>query len=198
VQWVVDLGQGDASLQRVLTLDAVWFYAPTWETDAEGNVTRRPPHYEGVTLGGLDRMRGFESNRFHDKAGVGYGAEHRVIPEWQPIPEIGILDWARIQYWQWALFAEAGQVGPSWDLADLHGDPRFDVGISLRGMLHKPEGVPPRDPAQRPNSFHTPRQSIPVLFPRRLSTPFDDPGRLVFGKSAGISALGADLGGFPT
>lgn len=137
VEGVWDLGKGAHSLQRVLAVDAAWGYVPTWETDAEENVTRRPPQYEGVTLGGLDRMRGFESNRFHDKAGVYYGAEFRVIPEWQPIQNIDMLDWAQIQYWQWALFVEAGQVGSSWDLAELHDDLHVDVGISLRGMIYK-------------------------------------------------------------
>ena len=61
----------------------------------------------------------------------------RLIPEWQPLNEIELLDWAAIQYWQWVAFAEAGQVASSYNLSDLHSGMKTDVGIGLRGMVHK-------------------------------------------------------------
>lgn len=46
------------------------------------------PDYYGAKLGGFYRMRGFDSRRFHDKAGIYYSVEYRMIPQWQPLKEI--------------------------------------------------------------------------------------------------------------
>ena len=42
------------------------------------------------------------------------------------------MDW-----WQFALFAEAGRVAPEWDAALLHEDLKWDAGISLRIFAKK-------------------------------------------------------------
>ena len=136
---VFDVGRTDRSIQRVLAFDFWTAYVPTWETaevDGKEVVTKRPPPYDGAVLGGIDRMRAYEDNRFHDKAAIYYSAEWRWIPEWQPLRRSKLLEFADISYWQWVLFAEAGQVAPSWDVEELHSDLHFDGGISLRGMLH--------------------------------------------------------------
>jgi len=92
----------------------------------------QPPMWEGARLGGWDRMRAYDSNRFNDKAAI-YGAiEYRMIPnfnpmhgqEWSPIP----IDW-----FQGVLFAEAGRVAPQYNL-DLFKDLKYDVGFSLRAL----------------------------------------------------------------
>jgi hypothetical protein len=132
-----DFGASAQSQQRVLAFNFWSAYVPTWETDGDGNVTNRPPQYEGATLGGLDRMRGFEGSRYHDKSAVYYGVEYRVIPRWQPVPEIEMLKWAKIRYWQFAVFGEIGEVADSWDIDDLHSGMKADVGFSLRGMLYQ-------------------------------------------------------------
>ena len=134
---VFDFGKGDLAGQRVLAFDLWTSYVPSWETDAEGNVTRRPPQNEGATLGGFYRMRGYESHRFQDKAAITYTVEMRVIPEWQPLVELRALDWAKLRYWQWVVFAEAGRVADSWNLDTLHDDMNFDAGFSLRGMFYQ-------------------------------------------------------------
>ena len=136
---VFNLGASEHSLQRVVALGGWTGYVPTWETetvDGQEVVTARPPQYEGARLGGLFRMRAFEDNRFHDKAAMYYSAEYRSIPAWQPLREVDLLDFAGIEYWQWVLFAEAGQVAPHWNVSGLNDDLHVDGGISLRGMLH--------------------------------------------------------------
>lgn len=82
-------------------------------------------------------MRAFEDARFQDKAAVYYSLEYRFIPHWQPLQRVELLKWADIQYLQWVLFAESGQVAPHWSLQDLHDDLHYDGGIGLRGMIHK-------------------------------------------------------------
>ncbi|MDF3129831.1 BamA/TamA family outer membrane protein [Kiritimatiellaeota bacterium B1221] len=135
-QWIFDLGANEYTKQRVLAFDFATAYVTNWEEDAEGNITRRPPQYEGATLGGLNRMRGYEANRFHDRAAIYYSAEYRVIPEWQPLREIQLLNFAQIQYWQWTVFVEAGRVSETYDAALFYDDLHVDAGVSLRGMLH--------------------------------------------------------------
>ncbi|MCB1069523.1 MAG: hypothetical protein H7A43_06975 [Verrucomicrobia bacterium] len=137
---VFNLGQTGIFRQQVLALNGWTAYTPSWETDSvdgQAVVTRRPPPYAGATLGGLTRMRGFEDNRFQDKAAIYYAAEYRVIPEWQPLRHITALEWADISYWQFVAFVEAGQVSPDWRIDDLHSDLHIDGGVGLRGMLHK-------------------------------------------------------------
>ncbi len=135
-EWVFDLGDNDVAKQRVLAFDFATAYVLNWEEDAEGNITRRPPQYEGATLGGLNKMRGFEDSRFHDRSAVYYTAEYRVIPQWQPLQKLKWLNFAQIQYWQWITFIEAGRVSDSYDAALFYEDLHLDAGVSLRGMLH--------------------------------------------------------------
>lgn len=126
--------------QRVLALGFWTSYVPTWEADIVDGVeviTKRPPYYEGATLGSIYRMRAYEDHRWQDKAAIYYSAEYRVVPEWQPLHDYDWLDWAAIQYWQWVFFTEVGQVAPHYNVSDLHDELRFDVGFGLRGMLHK-------------------------------------------------------------
>ncbi len=137
---VFNPGPSDHFRQRVLALNLWTSYSPSWETrtvDGVETVTHRPPYYEGPRLGGLYRMRAYDDNRWQDKAAMYYSAEVRLIPEWQPLNEIELLDWAAIQYWQWVAFVEAGQVASNYNLSDLHSGMKTDVGIGLRGMVHK-------------------------------------------------------------
>jgi len=65
------LGESEYARQRVIGLD-VWTVG-TLSDD-------RPPPYEGATLGGIDRMRGYDNNRFNDRAALCYGFEYRYMP----------------------------------------------------------------------------------------------------------------------
>jgi hypothetical protein len=89
--------------------------------------------WEGARLGGWNRMRAYDSNRFSDKAAI-YGAvEYRLIPiinpmrdqKWNPIA----IDW-----FQTVLFVEAGRVAPKYDIGTLFSDLNYDVGFSLRAL----------------------------------------------------------------
>lgn len=127
----------ETSWSRQQTLALTWWsaYSPTYDPssdDSEG----KPPYFTGPTLGGLWRLRGYPSYRFHDKSAIYYGAEYRVMPEWQPLGDIDLLDPLKIRWWQIVGLVEAGRVAPSWDLAELHTDMKYDFGIGLRGMFH--------------------------------------------------------------
>jgi hypothetical protein len=137
------LGENSFFRQQVLALDFWTAYSPTWESEGEGIDTvirNRPPDYYGATLGGFYRMRAFPRKRFHDKAAVYYSVEYRVMPHWQPIPDVKWLRPFEIDWWQFVLFAEAGRVAPEWNVSTLHEDMKTDVGFSLRMMIMKAVG----------------------------------------------------------
>jgi len=134
---VWNLGQNRVAGQRVFTFDIWSAYSPSWETAEDGTVTKRPPPFKGPRLGGFYQLRGFESDRFQDKAALAYTAEYRIIPKWQPLDDLRILNWAKPRYWQMVLFAEAGRVAPHWDLDLLHTDMKMSGGFSIRGMFYQ-------------------------------------------------------------
>ncbi len=128
--------------QNVIGVNLWSAYSPSWDhatpyiaadgTESPNFHKGQPPMWEGGRLGGFDRMRAYDSNRFNDKAAI-YGAvEYRVIPqfnpmrdqEWSPIP---------IMWWQTVLFAEAGRVAPQYNL-DLLKDMKYDAGFSIRAL----------------------------------------------------------------
>jgi hypothetical protein len=126
--------------QNVLALNFWTAYSPSWENDKEilpGLATGRPPLWEGARLGGFSRMRGYDSNRFSDKAAIYGAAEYRAMLKWNPFKEEGWLkdnmpvdvDWL-----QAVGFIEAGRVNENYDF-DLLSDMKFDAGVSLRAMV---------------------------------------------------------------
>jgi len=127
----------DTSWSRQQTLALSWWaaYAPSYDSRTVSN-TGKPPYFAGPTLGGYWRLRGYPAYRFHDKAAIYYGAEYRVMPEWQPFGAIELLDPLQIRWWQIVGLLEAGRVAPSWDIGTLHTDMKYDVGIGLRGMFY--------------------------------------------------------------
>jgi hypothetical protein len=137
---VFDLGTDVGIMQHGLAFDFWTAYVPTWETElVEGKevVTKRPPYYEGANLGGFYRMRGYEGDRFHDKAAIYGSIEYRIIPRWQPLVKRPLFKYFELDWMQFAFFAEAGRVAPEWQLDTLTTDMKFDAGVSLRGMLMK-------------------------------------------------------------
>ena len=121
--------------QNVLAFNTWSAYSPSWKKDKKSEANSyfdaaQPPMWEGARLGGYDRLRAYDMNRFSDKAAI-YGAiEYRVIPEfnpmhnqeWSPIP----IDW-----FQAVLFAEVGRVAPNYNL-ELFDDMKYDAGFSFR------------------------------------------------------------------
>ncbi len=126
----------ETSWSRQQTLALSWWsvYSPSYDASSTDNAGK-PPFFTGPNLGGFWRLRGYPSNRFHDKAAIHYGAEYRVMPEWQPFGKIDLLDPLMIRWWQVVGLVEAGRVAPSWNFGTLHTDMKYDVGIGLRGMF---------------------------------------------------------------
>jgi hypothetical protein len=120
--------------QQTLALSFWSAYAPSYDV---GSNDGRPPYFSGPTLGGIWRMKGYPSNRFHDKSAIYYGAEYRIMPEWQPLVGINALRSLDIKWWQFVLLAEVGRVAPSWDLSTLHSDMKWDAGLGFRCMFDK-------------------------------------------------------------
>ncbi len=127
------LGANDIFRQRVLALNVWTADTPTWREEA-GEILNRPPPIHGARLGGFYRMKGFPQNRFHDKSALFYSAEVRLTPFWNPLGNIALLDFLEIDWWQAALFVEAGRVAGEYNLSKLHDDMNWDAGLGLRFM----------------------------------------------------------------
>lgn len=137
----LDLGRSDTARQRVIALSTWWIDTPSWnEGDtADGRtVNHRPPVYAGATLGGLERMRGFPQNRFHDRSAVYYGAEYRHTLDWNPLRDLALLRWmhVRVDWLQVVAFGEAGRVHDAFDVGELHSDMKYCGGAGLRAFAN--------------------------------------------------------------
>lgn len=138
----IDLGTNQYMRQKVLALNAWLSDTPTWndtETVSGEQQYRRPPSFAGARLGGWDKMRGFETNRFYGRSAVAYSAELRMMPDWQPLQELPLVgELYEIPWWQWAIFVDVGRVADTLSLSELHTDMKYSVGGSIRFQV---EGV---------------------------------------------------------
>ena len=136
----ISLGEGRTSRQRVLALDLWWIDTPSWDEveSPNGSIDHRPPSYAGATLGGTERMRGYPEGRFNDRSAVYYAAEYRHIPDWNPLRNLGWLNRrnARVQWLQYVVGLEVGQVSDEFDLGDLHSDMKVCGILGLRAMVN--------------------------------------------------------------
>ena len=135
----IELGDFKYLRHHVIALNTWSAYSPSWDKSEQIGLgvidSHQTPMWEGARLGGFDRMRAYDSNRFNDKAALYFGAEYRIIPDfnpmrdqkWSPIP----IDW-----FQAVIFAEAGRVAPKYN-ATLLKDMKYDVGFSLRALAAK-------------------------------------------------------------
>jgi len=126
-----NLGSGPFSEQQVLAFNA---WTATTLSDAPS------PHYYGVTLGGLYRMRAYPIERFHDDSAIYYSAEFRTIPKSDLLRNITFLEFANLEWWEIAIFYEIGRVAPVWNLKELHSSMKTDIGVSLRIMANNDIG----------------------------------------------------------
>lgn len=157
LQYSKDFGQGD-SLQRwdflefkynhyfnldtfsftkqnVLALSVWTGHSFSWDNDKEitpGFDTHSTPLWEGGRLGGFDRMRGYDINRFSDKAVFYATAEYRTIIKYNPLRKNDLIPVA-VDWFQLVGFIEAGRVNDQYNF-DLLSDMKYDVGLSLRAM----------------------------------------------------------------
>jgi hypothetical protein len=129
----VSLGEIRGFRQSVLAIDFWTAYSPTWDVLPDGTIAHRPPAFSGATLGGLFRMRAYPTQRFSDKAAVYYAAELRMVPEWNFLNRVPLLEErVGVEWIQLVGFGEIGRVAPEYDLEALHQDMRWDVGVGLR------------------------------------------------------------------
>lgn len=132
------LGAGFGANQRVLAFNAWTAYSPSWEEEESNGVTvdrNRPPHFTGARLGGPDRLRGYSSGRFNDRAAIYYGFEYRHMLRWNPATQFDWLNWLPLKQVQLVGFGEVGRVAEDYDLGELHSDMKGSVGLGLRGFF---------------------------------------------------------------
>ena len=58
---------------------------------------------------------------------------------WEKNP-IRCDEFAKLEWWEVAIFYETGRVAPGWDLNELHSSMKWDLGISLRAMAYNDIG----------------------------------------------------------
>lgn len=113
-------------------------YSPSWELETLNDGARivrgGAPYNEGATLGGFTRMRGYDLNRFHDKAALYASAEYRYTLKYNPLADVNWLRFLRLDWFQLVGFVEAGRVAPEYKLSTLTDEMKFDYGVSLRAM----------------------------------------------------------------
>lgn len=133
-----NLGSSDKAKQRVLAFDLWTSHSPSWNRSSDDNGIQRferPPLFEGSTLGGLERQRGFPTNRFHDRSAINYTLEYRYIPKWNPLGDIPLINQLFIPWWQWVGFIEVGRVDNQYDLSQLHSNMKTSIGGGIRALV---------------------------------------------------------------
>ena len=121
--------------QNVLALSLWTGYSFSWNDDEKIIGSHRPPVWEGARLGGMNRMRGYDNNRFSDKAVFYAAAEYRAILDYNPFKGSDLLP-AKVDWFQVVAFAEAGRVHDQYNF-DLLTDLKYDVGLSLRALVEE-------------------------------------------------------------
>ncbi|CAM3176140.1 BamA/TamA family outer membrane protein [Vibrio rarus] len=133
----LSIGDSQWARQRIFAFNFWTGYSPSWSIafdDNQSSTLNAPPYNEGATLGGYNRMRGYDVNRFHDKASLYAAAEYRYTLRYNPIKDVSWLQFLNIDWFQLVAFAEAGQVAPSYDIAELTSDMKFDGGFAVRAL----------------------------------------------------------------
>lgn len=129
-------GANNFAKQNILALNMWASYSPSWSvtSDEQGNsfVDDNAPFLEGATLGGMNRLRGFRQNRFHDKAAIYATAEYRMTLDYNPIADVSWLKFLNLDWFQTVLYIEGGRVAPTFTRDDLFSDWKTDLGVSLR------------------------------------------------------------------
>jgi len=149
----ISLAATSNSRQRVLALNFWTSDVPTWNSSSRNGegVERfhRAPLFEGSTLGGLDRQRGYATNRFSDRSAVNYAIEYRHAPNSNPFGKIPLVNKLHIPWWEWVAFVEVGRVADNWSFNDLHEDMKVSAGLGVRvnvfGLIIRADGAVSED-----------------------------------------------------
>jgi len=132
----INLSTFSFSKQNVLALSMWSGYSFSWDNDNEiipGINAHRPPTWEGARLGGFFKMRGYDNNRYSDKATFYATAEYRAVLDYNPFKNNPILP-VPVDWFQVVGFIEAGRVHDTYNF-DLLNEMKYDVGISLRALI---------------------------------------------------------------
>lgn len=133
------LGESDYAYQRIVALNFWTGYSPTWEVEyndkGQQRVKNAPSYNEGATLGGFYKMRGYNQNRFHDKAAIYMSAEYRYTLKYNPVEGVRWLRFLKLDWFQVVPFIEMGRVAPEYTAKKLLSDLKYDGGVSLRAMM---------------------------------------------------------------
>ncbi|MGR5254438.1 BamA/TamA family outer membrane protein [Vibrio astriarenae] len=132
---------GDWFDQQVIALNFYTADTPTWKDCLPSQANKqcgRPPEHEQVRLGGLYRLRSYGGGRYHGRSAIHYSAEYRVIPDWQPLGDVPLINYYDLPWWQWVVFAEVGRVADDYDLKELHTDMKWSLGGAIRFQV---EGI---------------------------------------------------------
>lgn len=132
-----DLGTSAWFRQQVLALNYWTSVNTDWDENTDGTIEHNPPPGYGSELGGYDRLRGYASQRFNDKAAVHYAAELRLIPQLQPLHDLPILNYFQIDWWQIVPFVEAGRVSDKYNSDLYFEDLKWDAGVGIRLMTFR-------------------------------------------------------------
>ncbi|EOB2786903.1 BamA/TamA family outer membrane protein [Vibrio vulnificus] len=130
-------GVDDLLDQQVFAFNFYIADTPTWN-NCNTQTCQRPPEFDQVSLGGLYRLRSFSSGRFHGKSAINYSAEYRVLPKWQPLDDISVLNIYDIPWWQWVAFVDMGRVSDESRFSELHSDMQWSAGGAVRFQV---EGI---------------------------------------------------------
>ncbi|WP_235956308.1 BamA/TamA family outer membrane protein [Grimontia sedimenti] len=140
--WYWDIGEWEeVANEQVLAFNLYTTDTPSWNdrTEIDGeSVYRRPPEFAAARLGGLYRLRSFQSGRYADRSALSYSLEYRVIPKWQPLGKLPVFNWYDVPWWQWVLFSDVGRVADEYDLGELHTDMKWSAGAAMRFQV---EGI---------------------------------------------------------
>jgi hypothetical protein len=134
----IDLPTFSFTQQNVLAMSFWTGYSFSWDTDATHDQfgyinSHRPPPWEGGRLGGMFRMRGYNTDRFSDRAVIYGSMEYRAILDWNPFRKNEYIPVA-VDWLQIVPFVEVGSVHEQYN-GHLFDDMKFDVGIGLRAMV---------------------------------------------------------------
>jgi Omp85 superfamily domain len=133
------LGDSNWARQRIVALNFWTGDSPSWNEDTlpDGriDVTNRPPFYEGATLGGFYRMRGYPVDRFNDRSVIYATAEYRYTLKWNPIPRISWLNFLQSDWIQLVPFIEGGRVANEYNASTFFKDWKLDGGLGFRFLF---------------------------------------------------------------
>ncbi|WP_394204367.1 hypothetical protein [Shewanella waksmanii] len=125
------LGENDWFNNQIIALDFYIADTPTWNEQSDGEF-HRPPSFSGITLGGFNYLRGYSGGRFFGRSALLYRGEYRMLPKWQPLQTLPVFNLYDIPWWQWTVFAEAGQVADDFSMDELHKDMKWTLGAGVR------------------------------------------------------------------